>query len=116
MRYTLVLSLLLLTACTTQPQSVSDAIGAGYLSIDAAAQTVSNLCRQTEPRGPCEEGALLTTAQKDDARTALLQATTALDEARTLYTLGDTENAQDRIAMARAYIRQAETLVKTHGI
>ena len=116
MKYALLLSLLLLTACTTQPQSVSDAIGAGYLSIDAAAQTVSNLCRQTEVNGPCEEGALLTTEQKDDARAALLKATTALDEARVMYTIGDVTNAEDRIAAARAYIRQAETLVQNNGL
>jgi len=113
MRYALLLSLLLLAGCPSNPQpNFEQALGASYLLVDGVAQGVFDACEAEAPGAPCAPDALIETEQRDKARAALVEALALLDDARTLWNAGSVDMAQDKLTAARSAIAVAKEMVR----
>jgi hypothetical protein len=91
------------SGCQTQPRA-SDAISGTAYAITTAAVAVGEACGQTEANGPCRDGALITTDQKQWAKEQLRIALDLLDLAIDAYAV------KDDVAFSR-YMTQAMALV-----
>ena len=113
MKYALVMSLLLLAGCPSNPPpTFESSLGAAYLLVDGVAQGVYDACEAEAPGAPCAPDALIETEQRDKARSALAEALALLDDARALWNAGSVDMAQDKLTAARSAIAVAKGMVE----
>lgn len=106
--------LLLLAGCAGQPPSFTDALGAGYATVDALARTTEELCGAPAYTGGDCVGSLSTDA-RDNIRNQLRLALELLDEARMHQTDGSADIAMQRVADARAVLAVVTKLLETQA-
>jgi hypothetical protein len=102
MKYTLILSLVLLVGCASNPPNFTDSLGAGYAAVDALAKTTAELCAAPTVGGDCTGS--ISTDTRDDVRNRLRFALELLDEARLHQVDGSADLATQRVAEARAVL------------
>lgn len=92
-----------LAACQNPPRS-SDVIGMTAVAIETTAVAVKAACGNDVPDGPCDDGALLTTEQKQIAKRELTRAAGLLNLAISAYAISDD-------AAFSTYLREAENVL-----
>ncbi len=103
----LILTSVMLCACVTprpQVNSVADAIIVSSADIESAAQTVQNLCGNTEPGGPCAAGSLISTTSKNSYKRQLQDALDGVKTANRLLAAGNATAAGNRLDQVDAIV------------
>lgn len=105
------IGMMVAAGCQTPAQTprASDAISGTSYAIITASVAIREACGQTEPNGPCREGALIDTEQKQWAKEQLRTALDLLDLAIDAYAV------KDDVAFSK-YMSQAMALVDAVNI
>lgn len=111
---TLIAVVLLSVGCASAPSSFSDGVGATYLAIDTAADTIWDLCQNDVPNGPCAPGSAISTEDKQQAKETLQEALDSLQIARQMYQVGEGDAALDRLRQARALLSIVDGIIREH--
>jgi len=105
------LACLMLSSCgylglTPRPEidSVSDGIAVTAADVETAAQTVKRLCLNTEPGGPCADGATISTEQKESLKNGLQDVLDGLSIANLAVATDDEAAARGRLARTQAIL------------
>ena len=101
------LACLMLSGCGIQrPQidSVADGIAVTASDVETTAQTVQRLCRNERPGGPCANGALISTEQKESLKNGLQDVLDGLSMANLALATNDTVGAKDGLARTNAIL------------
>ncbi len=87
-----------------QVDSIADGIAVTAADVETAAQTVKSLCRNTQPGGPCADGALISTEQKESLKNGLQDVLDGLSVANLALATNDYGEATDRLARTQAIL------------
>jgi len=103
---------LLLTACS----SINNTIGGVSLAVQKVADIVYAECQNTEPGGPCVEGSLIDTGQKNRVARQLDHVMTYVESAAELADAGDNNAAATTLQRADALLTELERQLSLLGL
>lgn len=105
---------LLLAVSGCVGKSINNAIGASYVSIEAAAVSVQRECMNTVPNGPCHYTSLITTEEKDKIKVELQHAKDYTDDAALITAGGEGKScteAQQCLVLVNRILGSIEQLL-----
>lgn len=94
--------------------SFDDQVGRAAIGIKTAALTLGDLCLAEYGGGPCAEGALISTADRDLVKRNLQDAQDVLEEVYALYHQGAVDVAESRLVQVRRSLAIAESILRRY--
>lgn len=107
-----VLLVVLMASCA----NLSTSIGAAYVSIETAAETIQLECGNEVPGGPCRDTSMLDRGDVDSMKVDLQIAKDAVDDANRVYNAGESGLARGHLETAQAVLATLRTALEIRGI
>lgn len=103
----------LLAGCQTSPYNLMDSIGVANIGLAGLANTALSACGNTEPGGPCVEGALIKRSDVDTIKRQLESAGVLLDAATVD---GNPATAMAGLQSAQKVLIAVEKILRERGV
>lgn len=103
--------ILALAACLSACAVAGKGVGTTSLAIENVADAVRMACGNTVPGGPCTEGAIITTDEKEGIKNSLQIAVNYLAVADQAIVTGNGEQAAARLRQAEAILEAINRLL-----